>query len=153
MQKIKDPFFDDAVRNFEWLDKHGEVWDVFQVEDASKLLDLYALPAQPLGGRGEIHVETNLTNGQPQDKAFLIDLQVANWLENRGAGSMLVKEAIAECKRRGNKGIRGNLSSSDEDHFDKLKYFYDKLGFTVRFFEPNRPGYSRSKMGEVEMIF
>ena len=148
-----DPFFRDAFRNFIWIDKFGTTWNVFQIEGAPKSLDLYALPELPVGGQGAIHVDTNGIDGQPLDKAFLIDVQVNKWLENRGAGSMLVREAIAECKQRGNKSMLGNLAASDEDHFDKLEHFYRKLRFDIRFFDPSMPGYSCSKMGEVEIVF
>ena len=54
-------------------------------------------------------------------------VEVNERMENRGAGSMLVGEAIEECKRRGHVGIEGKISSVDSDHFDKLKHFYEKL--------------------------
>ena len=85
--------------------------------------------------------------------AYLTDVQVDKYLENRGVGSMLVGEAIKECKLRGHKGIEGDLSNVDSDHFDKLEYFYEKLGFTVVFYEPEHPDYSPRRVGKVELIF
>ena len=85
--------------------------------------------------------------------AHLTDVRVERRMENRGAGSMLVRRAIEECKRRGHKGIEGDLSSVDMDHFDKLKHFYEKLGFTVIFYEPEHPDYRNPWDGKIEMTF
>ena len=67
---------------------------------------------------------------------------------------MLVGEAIKECKRRGHEGIEGHLSSADSDHFDKLKHFYQRLGFSVVFYEPEHPDYRRyRRVGKIELTF
>ena len=42
--------------------------------------------------------------------AHLMDVEVNERMENRGAGSMLVGQAIEECKRRGHEGIEGEIS-------------------------------------------
>ena len=51
------------------------------------------------------------------------------------------------------KGMEGNLSDVDRGHFDKLKYFYEKLGFTVMFYERDHPSYRHARVGKIEMIF
>ena len=66
---------------------------------------------------------------------------------------MLVREVIKECKRRGHEGIEGKLSDADSDHFDKLKHFYEKLGFSVGFYTEEHPDYRFDRVGEVEMVF
>ena len=85
--------------------------------------------------------------------ARLIDVRVDRRVEDRGIGSMLVKEAIAECKRRGNKGIYGDLSIADKDYFPKLEHFYEKLGFSVVFYEKDHPADGGWRVGKIEMLF
>ena len=85
--------------------------------------------------------------------AFLGDVRVEREFENRGVGSMLVEEAIAECKRRGNEGIEGNISEVDAGHFDKLDHFYTKLGVSVVFYDREDPECSDLRRGKVELRF
>ena len=83
--------------------------------------------------------------------ARLNDLQVSAPFENRGMGSMLVREALQVCKRLGHEGMDGDLSIVDSDHFDKLKHFYEKLGFSVVFYRPGDPDYRISRAGKIEI--
>ena len=100
------------------------------------------------------YVQTHSYNtGEQLPMALLTDVEINRYMENRGAGSMLLQRAIVECKRRGHKGIEGKLSSVDTDHFDKLKYFYEKLGFSVVFYEPEHPDFSPGRVGKVELMF
>ena len=85
--------------------------------------------------------------------ALLNDVRVDKLIEDRGLGSMLVREAIEECKRRGHKGICGYLSEADSCHFPKLKYFYNKLGFSVGFYDVKHSDYRFDRVGEIEMFF
>ena len=88
-----------------------------------------------------------------------ISVEITDWIvpspnENKGIGSMLLGEAILECRHRGVKRITGDLSVVDEDHFDELKCAYKKHGFTVHFFDAdtiNRNTY-KSNLGKVELI-
>ena len=85
--------------------------------------------------------------------ALLNNVKVDCHIENRGLGSMLVRETIEECKRRGHKGICGYLSDVDRDHFPKLKYFYKKLEFSVGFYDVKHPVYQFNRVGKIEMLF
>ena len=85
--------------------------------------------------------------------ARLDDVHVCSQIENRGIGSMLVSKAIEECKRREHKGIHGNLSDEDRDHFPKLKHFYENLGFSVVIFAEDRPRNQSNWAGRIEMLF
>ena len=80
-------------------------------------------------------------------------MRVNSFMENRGVGSMLVKEAIDACKRRGNLGIDGNISKVDRDHFDKLKHFYERLGFDFELFDAERLDGRSNTVGRVFMRF
>ena len=106
------------------------------------------------GGHYVAYVQTHSYNtGEQLPMALLTDVELNRYMENRGAGSMLVQRAIEECKRRGHKGIEGKLSSVDTDHFDKLKYFYEKLGFTVAFHDMSHPDCRYDRAGKIEMVF
>ena len=68
---------------------------------------------QPLGwsGRHVAFVQTHdFDTGEQLPLAFLTDLKIEGWAENRGAGSMLVRRVIEECKRTA--GIRGWRATS-----------------------------------------
>jgi len=53
-------------------------------------------------------------------------------IENKGYGSILLRNVIKLAKQLGCKTITGNLSSVDGGHFDKLRYLYEKYGFEVK---------------------
>jgi len=52
-------------------------------------------------------------------------------IEDKGYGNILLRNVIKLAELLGSKSITGNLSASDRDHFDKLKYLYEKFGFKV----------------------
>jgi len=52
-------------------------------------------------------------------------------IENRGYGSILLRNVIRLAELLGCHKITGNLSTGDYDHFDKLSYLYSKYGFEV----------------------
>ena len=66
---------------------------------------------------------------------------------------MLLSRAIAACRTRGHEGIESELSEVDSGHFDKLKHFYEKFGFTVTFYSPEGPGYNHRRRGEIRLKF
>ena len=66
---------------------------------------------------------------------------------------MLVREALEICQRLGQEGMDGDLSIVDSDHFDKLKHFYEKLGFSVIFYSPGDPDYRISRVGKIDIKF
>lgn len=56
---------------------------------------------------------------------------IVSKIENRGYGSRMLEFLISLSKEIGCRTICGNLSSTDADHFDKLRYWYEKYGFEV----------------------
>lgn len=52
-------------------------------------------------------------------------------VENKGYGSILLRNLIKLAQELGIGLVNGNLSSVDSDHFDKLRYLYEKYGFEV----------------------
>ena len=144
--------YSDASRQFQWRDKCGLVWDVYVVEDPVSV-SWFARPGGYVGGRCETHLQTHTIDLQQQlSMAHLMDVQVNRHMENRGVGSMLVQEAAKECKLRGHRGIEGDISSVDSDHFDKLKHFYEKMGFSVVLYPPEHPDYNPRRVGKVELM-
>ena len=82
----------------------------------------------------------------------ITDWEVSVHDEGRGIGSMLLREAILECRHRGVSHITGDLVDGDEDHFEKLKYIYTKHGFTVDFFDADTINRNPNKyLGKVEL--
>lgn len=56
---------------------------------------------------------------------------IVSKIENQGYGSRMLEFLIRLSKELGCHVIRGNLSSNDADHFDKLRHWYEKYGFEV----------------------
>ena len=142
---------DDIFRKFQWRDRAGLIWLVGFYNNPGGFRG-YAAPKHERGS-GKIHVQTTISDSEKQSMAFLIDVEVEGYNENRGLGSMLVRESIEECRKRGHQGIYGYLSEADADHFPKLKHFYEKLGFSVIFYDRTRPGYRFNRAGKIEMTF
>ena len=151
--------YEDASEHIQRKDKLGLVWDIYRI-DSPKMREWYAATGN-VGGKYEAYVETHelvdadggLAKLRLLRLARLLDIRIDERMENRGVGSLLLGEAVRECKRLGSPGMEGDLSREDKDHFDKLKYFYEKEGFTVEFFSPDDPRYSDVILGRVEIIF
>ena len=143
---------DGTSSQFWWGDKYGLIWHGHMDETPTSLS--WRITPQGLGGRYEAYVKTHdFDTGDQLPMAHLTDVRVERRMENRGTGSMLVRRVIEECKRRGHKGIKGDLSRKDSDHFDKLKHLYEKLGFTVIFYEPEHPDYRNPWDGKITLVF
>lgn len=65
------------------------------------------------------------------DKAELLIGDFESRIENKGYGSILLRNLIKLAEMLNMKIINGNLSSVDSDHFTKLRYVYEKHGFEV----------------------
>ena len=52
-------------------------------------------------------------------------------IENKGYGSILLRNVIELARTINVSRITGNLSAVDSNHFDKLEYLYSKYGFKV----------------------
>ena len=140
---------DKPFRRFQWQDKTGRTWIVHFYNESWGFEGFAA--SEHEHGTGSIHIQTHQLS-QEQSIARLAYVQVDDRIENRGMGTMLVREAVKECKRRGHRGIDGYLSSADSDHFLKLKHFYTNLGFSVVFFTEKHPDYSHDRVGKIEMV-
>ena len=150
--------FSDASRQFQWRDRCGLVWDV-HVYDDQAMISWFARPSYVgyIGGtkRGACAdpilsiLSAKVAQGAPPRRASRHDTHG----EPRHRVYVGSEKLIKECKRRGHEGIEGKLSSVDSDHFDKLKHFYEKLGFTVVFYAPEHPDYRQNRVGKIEMLF
>ena len=138
-----------TYRRFQWQDKTGRAWIVHFYNEPWGFEGFVA--SEHENGTGSIRIQTHQLS-QEKSIARLADVQVDDRIENRGMGTMLVMEAIKECKRRGHVGIDGYLSIADSDHFPKLKYFYTKLGFSVVFFTDKHPDYSYDRVGKIDLV-
>lgn len=63
------------------------------------------------------------------------EIQVFGKNQHRGYGSVLLTALIDIAVENSIKEISGWISYVDEDHFDKLDYFYKKHGFSVFWIE------------------
>ena len=142
---------EDTFLRFQWRDKYGLLWIVAFSESPIGFSGFLA--SRQVRGTGLIYVQTHDTNDQRQPMAFVNDVRVDPSIENRGLGSMLIREAIKECMRRGHKGMGGHLSEVDRGRFPKLKYFYERLGFSVTIYSENQPSSRSGWAGKIEMVF
>ena len=142
---------DDVLSRFQWRDRGGILWTV-QFSDIQVGFRGFMVSGQ-VSGTGAVYVQTHNIGSRRQSMARLSDVRISASVENRGLGSMLVREAIKECERRRHEGIDGYLSSVDWDHFQKLKHFYKELGFSVVFYSEDQPDYRFDRVGKIEMLF
>lgn len=151
--------YEDASEHIKRKDNLGLIWDIYRI-DSPNMREWYAATGD-VGGRYETCVETHeIVDADSGGENFrllrlakLLDIRIDGRMENRGVGSLLLREAVGECKRLGHLGLEGDLSREDKDHFDKLKHFYEKEGFTVEFFCSDDPRYSPIMLGRAEIIF
>lgn len=149
--------FEDASEHIRRKDRLGLMWDIYRI-DSPNMREWYAETGD-VGGRYEICVETRELVGvggieqfRPLKLARILDIRVDERMENSGVGSLLLREAVIECMRLGYVGMVGDLSAMDKGHFDKLKHFYEKEGFTVEIYNPGDSRRSLSILGSVEII-
>ena len=131
-------------------DKCGQIWDIYLSEKECRVV--WHAKRGPVRGIGWASVMTSDEDAKQLPFAVLEDIEVDSELRNRGVGSILLTEVIAVSRERGHTGIEGELSSADSGHFDKLKHFYEKFGFTVTFRPPEHPRYDRWP-GEIRSEF
>lgn len=82
------------------------------------------------------------------NELFINDIRVeGDGQQNKGYGTELLKavKKIAEISKSNR--IIGDLSETDIDHMDKLKYFYSKQGFTVSYYSKQQG----SNIGKVDL--
>lgn len=110
------------------LDK-GNDWFVYSINNTSEIFeDHYTVIHLYLMGYGLACRSSIVYN--PEEKSILIG-DIVSTIENKGYGSLVLRSIIKLAKRIEAKEITGNLSCVDSDHFDKLKHFYFKHGFSV----------------------
>lgn len=68
----------------------------------------------------------------------ILEIQVFGDNQHRGYGSVLLTALIDIALENSIKEISGWISYADEDHFDKLDYFYKKHGFAVFWLDNKR---------------
>lgn len=138
-------------RIFRRRDRLGRAWDIHQTLGPGVIV--WRARNGSFLGKNIANVLTTDRDGNRLPVAFLADIQVNPSAENNGVGSMLLSLAIAACKARGHSGIEGELVEVDSGHFDKLKHFYEKLGFAVTFYSPEDPRYNQQRRGEIQLEF
>ena len=136
---------------FRWRDKLGRVWEIYQIDDPG--VTVFSARSRSVTGKCIASVLTGNGDLNLSPFAVLADIRVDWRMENRGLGSMLLSRVIAVCRARRHEGIEGKLSRADSDHFDKLKHFYEKFGFTVTFYPPDHPRRDSVWLGEIRLEF
>lgn len=67
-------------------------------------------------------------------------INIYSYNENSGDGTILLTYLFRYLKKRDVSEVKGSLSTTDKDRFDKLEYFYKKNGFKVSFNEDRTSG-------------
>lgn len=141
----------DEFMRFRWKDRAGRLWHVVFNNRYTGFSGYTAHEHEY--GTSAIHIQTHGVEFRKLPMAYLTDVRVAPEIQDRGIGSMLVATAIEECRQRGHAGIEGYLSDVDSDHFQKLEFFYRRLGFYVAFADPNDADYRFNRAGKIELVF
>lgn len=66
---------------------------------------------------------------------------------NKGYGSLMMRELIVFGKQNNYKSIEGWISSVDLDHIERLHHFYQKFGFEIT---PNKDG-NKNKVEDIRL--
>ena len=147
--------YEKVIRKWHWSDKYQICWRVALTEEEQPLsFELYVDSLSTSAPISFIYIEELSNYGEDgRNSVKITDWEVLDPNENRGIGSMLLREAILECRHRGVNRITGDLTYGDKDHFDKLEYIYEKHGFTVCFSDPDtiERNSNQIKLGEVEL--
>ncbi len=120
-------------------DSRNRSWYATEYGD-NTWVDIHAKCDLGVPGKFIIAVFRDMQTSNPPISAKINDIVVDHREENFGIGSLLLNRAEAWCKFNGIERIYGELSSVDADHFDKLQYFYEKHGFTVRWLNQEKVG-------------
>ena len=107
---------DDGVTTYlQWRDKKGTDWNLRRVEYRT----MVSWHGASIGRAGSCvaHVKTHEMD-QLLTIARLMDVNVDRHMQRCGIGSKLVNAVIAQCKRRGNSGLNGEIVRNDNDHPD-----------------------------------
>lgn len=67
---------------------------------------------------------------------------------NKGYGSLMMRELIAFGKQNNFKSIEGWISCVDLDHIERLHHFYQKFGFEITL---NKDGNSNNKVEDIRL--
>jgi GNAT superfamily N-acetyltransferase len=82
------------------------------------------------------HVAESILLMEENNTAKLCDLEIMDKsLQNRGIGSFLLRFIHEWATRKGVRKIYGDLSYIDAGHFDKLRHFYEKLGYAFKLYD------------------
>ena len=135
-----------------WRDKEGCVWIVSRREYLTMVHWRAATPQHR--GTGEADVKAlEIGSLRPMRTARLMDVVVDVEVQDRGIGTMLIKAAMNDCQRMGSLGMDGKISSVDEDHFPKLRHFYEKLGFSFVLYDADQLNGRTNTVGQIEIRF
>lgn len=117
----------------------GEVLDIDDDEQWFVILSCQKIKELQHGGpamlillrrkKSSIISRMSIVNDTKKKELFIGDF--GSNIENKGYGSILLRNVIKLAKQLGCKTIAGNLSEVDSDHFDKLRHLYEKYGFKV----------------------
>ena len=138
-------------------DKRGLKWHIM-VKDypvvSSRWLDF--VPFIRLGTFSETEVKNNASptevayvHPRSETEAFLVYIRVRKEYEDRGIGSLLINLVERWEIERGVTKICGDISIKDKDHFDRLKHFYNKNGWTFELFDKSKITPGSSSVGRV----
>lgn len=99
-----------------------------EVEDSTVFLRIIVITS-----KGVIYPEPRLDAVYFKEDALINigDIRIFGQNTNHGYGSILVKKLFGISERQNVKKITGWISGVDWNHVDRLKYFYEKHGFTV----------------------
>ena len=104
--------------------------------DLGDSIDIYV--ACPYSGHKMVQLFADLKANEK--RMFIADIQCAEDDTSRGYGSVALNHLIRIAKTKRISRISGQISSTDWEHVDRLKYFYGKHGFRVILNEATKSG-------------
>lgn len=140
IKQLMFPESDNFCQALEYEKRNGgEVLDIDDDEQWFVILSCQNIKELQQGGSAmlillhrkssSIIARMSIVNDTNKKELFIGDF--GSNIENKGYGSILLRNAIKVANQLGCKTITGNLSEVDSDHFDKLRHLYEKYGFKV----------------------
>lgn len=109
-----------------------------QLIDADPDIYAYVFPQEP--NAKPLHLAVYVFYEVEKKEFFIADIHIHFKDYNKGYGSLLMEQLLQIAKKENIKVITGNISSIDWNHFERIRHFYQKYGFSVELDYKKRSG-------------
>lgn len=149
---IKHHRFNDCLQHIKKIEQDGgKILAIKQAKNQELVLiyrttqlidtdpDIYAY-VFPKDTDTKLHLAVYVFYEVEKKEFFIADIHIHFKDYNKGYGSLLMEQLLNIAKKENIKVITGNISSIDWNHFERIRHFYQKYGFSVELDYKKRSG-------------